>query len=48
MHSYPGQAAEIKRTEGAKATLKKYPGLQLIAERTANWLREEGMALMEN
>ena len=48
MRGYPGQAAEIKRTEGAKAALKKYPGLQLIAEQTANWSREEGMALMEN
>ncbi|MFC1781882.1 sugar ABC transporter substrate-binding protein [Planctomycetota bacterium] len=48
MHGYPGQAAEIKRTEGAKAALEEYPELQLIAEQTANWSREEGMALMEN
>jgi len=48
MHGYPGQAAEIKRTEGAKAAMKKYPGLELIAEQTANWSREEGMSLMEN
>jgi inositol transport system substrate-binding protein len=48
MHGYPGQAAEIKRTKGAKSTLKKYPGLQLIAEQTANWSREDAMALMEN
>ncbi|MHC4517878.1 MAG: sugar ABC transporter substrate-binding protein [Planctomycetota bacterium] len=45
---YPGQAAEIKRTAGARAALTKYPGLKLIAEQTANWSREEGMTLMEN
>jgi len=45
---YPGQAAEIKRTEGARAALAKYPNLKLIAEQTANWSREEGMALVEN
>ena len=44
----PGQAAEIKRGQGAKSTLAKYPDMQLIAEQTANWSREEGMALMEN
>lgn len=48
LSGYPGQAAEIKRSQGAKSTLAKYPGLQLIAEQTANWSREEGMALMEN
>ncbi len=45
---YPGQAAEIKRTAGARAALAKHLGLKLIAEQTANWSREEGMALMEN
>jgi inositol transport system substrate-binding protein len=48
MHGYPGQAAELKRTQGAVQTLATYPGLKLIAEQTANWSREEGMALMEN
>ncbi len=48
MTGFPGQAAEIKRTEGAKSALKQYPDLELIAEQTANWSREEGMALMEN
>jgi inositol transport system substrate-binding protein len=48
MTGYPGQAAEIKRTEGAKAALQQYPELKLVAEQTANWSREEAMALMEN
>jgi inositol transport system substrate-binding protein len=48
MTGYPGQAAEIKRTEGAKSALKQYPDLTIVAEQTANWSREEAMALMEN
>jgi len=48
MTGYPGQAAEIKRTEGAKAALTEYPELKLVAQQTANWSREEAMALMEN
>ncbi len=48
MHGYPGQAAEVKRTQGALDTLKDFPGLTLLAEQTANWSRAEGMALMEN
>jgi len=48
MHGYPGQAAEVKRSQGALTALKNHPGLELLAEQTANWSREEGMALMEN
>jgi len=48
MHGYPGQAAEVKRSQGAVDTLRDYPGLEILAEQTANWSREEGMALMEN
>jgi inositol transport system substrate-binding protein len=48
MHGYPGQAAEVKRTQGAMKMLEQYPELRLLAEQTANWSREEGIALMEN
>ncbi|WP_251554601.1 sugar ABC transporter substrate-binding protein [Neobacillus muris] len=48
MHGYPGQAAEIKRTDGAKNILKQYPDMKLIAEQTANWSRDEALSLMEN
>ncbi|WP_042462222.1 sugar ABC transporter substrate-binding protein [Neobacillus dielmonensis] len=48
MHGYPGQAAEIKRTDGAKNILKNYPDMKLIAEQTANWSRDEALSLMEN
>lgn len=48
MHGHPGQAAEIKRTDGAKAALENYPDLKLIAEQTANWSRDEALTLMQN
>jgi inositol transport system substrate-binding protein len=43
-----GQAAQIKRDQGAREVLGKYPGLKLIADQTADWDRAKGMALMEN
>ncbi|HZH61872.1 MAG TPA: sugar ABC transporter substrate-binding protein [Metabacillus sp.] len=48
MHGHPGQAAEIKRTDGAVEALKNYPDLKIIAEQTANWSREEALTLMDN
>lgn len=48
MHGYMGQAAQIKRAEGARRILSKYPGIQLLAEQTAEWDRAKGMTLMEN
>lgn len=40
--------AAIKRTEGVKQVAAKYPDIKIIKEQTANWNRDEGMALMEN
>lgn len=48
MHGYMGQAAELKRTAGAREVLAKNPGLHLLAEQTAEWDRAKAMALMEN
>ena len=48
MHGFMGQAAEIKRSAGAREVLEKTPGLKLLAEQTAEWDRAKGMALMEN
>ncbi|HEX5024939.1 MAG TPA: sugar ABC transporter substrate-binding protein [Agriterribacter sp.] len=45
---YMGQAAQIKRARGAKTILKKYPGIKIIAEQSADWDRAKGMSLMEN
>ena len=48
MHGYMGQAAQIKREQGAREVLNKYPGLKLVAHQTADWDRAKAMALMEN
>jgi inositol transport system substrate-binding protein len=48
MHGFMGQAAQIKRDQGAREVLAKSPGLKLIAEQTAEWDRAKAMTLMEN
>ena len=48
MHGYMGQAAQIKREQGAREILKQYPGLKLLAHQTGAWDRAKGMSLMEN
>ncbi|CAN5674876.1 sugar ABC transporter substrate-binding protein [soil metagenome] len=48
MQGYMGQAAQIKREQGAKEILKNYPGLKIIAQQTAEWDRAKAMSLMEN
>ncbi|GAB2560281.1 sugar ABC transporter substrate-binding protein [Spirosoma aerophilum] len=48
MHGYMGQAAQIKREQGAKEVLKQYPNIKLIANQTGEWDRAKAMALMEN
>jgi inositol transport system substrate-binding protein len=48
IHGFMGQAAQIKRDQGAREVLAKQPGLKLLAEQTAEWDRAKAMALMEN
>lgn len=48
MHGYMGQAAQLKREQGARELLKQYPGLKLLAHQTAEWDRAKAMSLMEN
>ena len=48
MHGFMGQAAQIKRDQGAREVLAQNPGLKLIADQTAEWDRAKGIALMEN
>ncbi len=48
MHGHPGQAAEVKRTEGAMDILAQNPDMTLLDEQTADWDRAEAMTLMEN
>jgi inositol transport system substrate-binding protein len=48
MHGFMGQAAQIKRDQGARAVLAKQPGLTLLADQSAEWDRAKAMTLMEN
>ena len=48
MEGYMGQAAQIKRSEGAREVLAKNSGLRLLAAQTAEWDRAKAVTLMEN
>ncbi|MBM3858248.1 MAG: sugar ABC transporter substrate-binding protein [Verrucomicrobia bacterium] len=48
MHGFMGQAAQIKRDQGAREILAKNPGLKLLADQTGEWDRAKAMSLMEN
>lgn len=48
MHGFMGQAAQIKRDQGAREVLAKTPGLKLLADQTGEWDRAKAMSLMEN
>ena len=48
IEGYIGQAAQIKRTEGARKILSKYPKIKVLAEQSAEWDRAKAMTLMEN
>ena len=48
MQGFMGQAAQIKREQGARQVLAKMPGLHLLAAQTAEWDRAKAMSLMEN
>lgn len=43
-----GQSAQLERSEGIQNILDQYPDIHVLAERTANWSRAEGMTVMEN
>jgi len=48
MHGFMGQAAQLKRDQGAREVLARYPGLKLLAHQTAEWDRAKAVNLMEN
>lgn len=48
IHGYMGQAAQLKREQGAKEILGKYPDLRLLAEQSGEWDRAKSLSLMEN
>jgi inositol transport system substrate-binding protein len=43
-----GAEAALERRKGFDNILKEYPDIKIVAENTANWKRDEAMALMEN
>ncbi len=48
MQGFMGQAAQLKRDQGAREVLAANPGLKLLAQQTAEWDRAKAMTLMEN
>ncbi len=48
IHGPFGHSAEIQRTEGNREVLDQYPGIEIVAEQTANWDRAEALELTEN
>lgn len=48
MQGFLGQAAQLKRDQGAREVLARHPGLKLLAEQSAEWDRAKAMSLMEN
>lgn len=48
MNGMMGHEAQIMRTEGNKQVIEEYPDLEIVLEGTAEWDRDQGMALMEN
>ncbi|WP_292166275.1 substrate-binding domain-containing protein [Mesorhizobium sp.] len=43
-----GQSAQVQRLEGIQATLKDYPDIKVLEQKTANWSRAEALTLVEN
>jgi inositol transport system substrate-binding protein len=48
MQGFLGQAAQLKRDQGAREVLAKHPNLNVLAEQTAEWDRAKARTLMEN
>ncbi|WP_182440827.1 MULTISPECIES: substrate-binding domain-containing protein [Clostridia] len=47
MRGVIGHHAEMLRSEGYEAVLKKYPDVKIVFDQSANYSRDEGMQLME-
>ena len=43
----PGSPPAIDRSRGMREAIARHPGLQIVHDPVANWLREEAMAQME-
>jgi len=40
--------ATVQRTEGNKEIIAQYPGMQVVSEQEAKWMRDDAMTVMEN
>ena len=43
-----GIDSQIKRLEGYKSVLSKYPNIEVVAQQTASWRRSEAYAIVQN
>lgn len=43
-----GTSAQLQRLEGNMNVLKKYPDVKILAQKPANWNREQALSTMEN
>lgn len=48
LHGPNGISAEILRRDGYAEVLENYPDIEIVAEPSCNWSREEGMTTTEN
>jgi inositol transport system substrate-binding protein len=48
MQGFLGQAAQLKRDQGAREVLARNPGVRLLSSQSAEWDRAKAMSLMEN
>lgn len=44
----PNNEASHDRTDGNKEIIAKYPDIEIVAEQTGGWMRDQGMRLTEN
>ncbi len=48
LHGVMGQSTQILRGDGFKKAIQVNPAIELLAEQTGNWQRDEAMTLMED
>jgi len=48
LQGLPGTSCKIQRDEALRAVLKKYPDIELLDSKPANWNRADGLKVMES
>lgn len=44
----PGQTGAVDRVDGFKEAIKDYPGIQIIADQPAEWMKDKAVSVMED